>query len=53
AALANIKCAGEPVFEHDFPPSTDIVGEILHGPKANRMKFELFGRLGAQMGLFQ
>ena len=42
--------AGEPVFEHDFPPGSDMVGDILHGPKAaERMEFELFNRLGAQV----
>ena len=42
--------AGEPVFEHDFPPSSDIVGDILRGPRsAERMEFELFGRLAAQV----
>jgi hypothetical protein len=45
--------AGEPIFEHDFPPGSDMVGDILRGPKAaERMEFELFGRLGAQMQLF-
>ena len=44
-----MKGAGEPVFEHDFPPGSDIVGQILSGPKAaERMEFELFGRLAAQ-----
>jgi hypothetical protein len=53
AVLANMRGAGEPTFEHDFPPGSDIVGDILHGPKAaGRMEFELFGRLGAQMELF-
>jgi hypothetical protein len=41
---------GEPVFEHDFPPGSDIVGGILRGPRpAERMEFELFGRLAAQV----
>ncbi|KAF2185832.1 hypothetical protein K469DRAFT_707505 [Zopfia rhizophila CBS 207.26] len=53
AVLANMRGAGEPVFEHDFPPGSDIVGDILQGPKAGeRMEFELFSRLGAQMQLF-
>jgi hypothetical protein len=44
---------GEPVFEHDFPPGSDIVGGILLGPKpAERMEFELFGRLGVHMKPF-
>jgi hypothetical protein len=54
AVFVNMRgAAGEPVFEHDFPPGSDIMGQILHGPKAaERMEFELFGRLGAQMELF-
>jgi len=53
AVLVNMRGAGEPVFEHDFPPGSDIVGEILHGPKAaERMEFELFTRLGAQMEVY-
>ncbi len=42
--------SGEPRFEHDFPPGSDIVGDILCGPKpAERMEFELFNRLAAQV----
>jgi len=53
AVLINMRGAGEPVFEHDFPPGSDIVGAILRGPKAaERMESELFSRLGAQMELF-
>ncbi|OCK73002.1 hypothetical protein K432DRAFT_314066 [Lepidopterella palustris CBS 459.81] len=53
AVLANMRGAGEPMFEHDFPPGSDMVGDILHGPKAaERMEFELFSRLGAQVELF-
>jgi hypothetical protein len=38
-----MKDAGEPVFEHDFPPGSDIVGNIIEGPQAaKRMEFELF-----------
>lgn len=38
--------AGEPVFEDDFPPGTDKVGEILRGPlPQQRMEFELASRL--------
>lgn len=48
AVLANVWGAGEPIFEHDFPPGSDMVGEILGGPMAaKRMEFELFSRLGA------
>ena len=50
AVLANMRGAGEPRFEHDFPPGSDIVGDILNGPKpAERMEFELFSRLAAQV----
>ena len=45
-----MKSAGEPIFEHDFPPGSDMMGEILRGPRAaERMEFELFGRLAAQV----
>lgn len=38
--------AGEPTFEHDFPPGSDIMGDIIHGAKAaERMEFEIFSRL--------
>lgn len=47
--MTNIRGAGEPVFEHDFPPGSDIMGSILEGPKAaKRMEFELFNRLATQ-----
>lgn len=37
--------AGEPIFETDFPPGSDALGEIRRGPKAaERMEFELFSR---------
>ncbi|KAE8440995.1 hypothetical protein EG329_006132 [Mollisiaceae sp. DMI_Dod_QoI] len=52
AVLTNMKGAGEPIFEHDFPPGSDIVGNILEGPKAaERMEFELFSRLATQFDL--
>ena len=36
----------EPLFEYDFPPSSDMIGEIMDGPKAGeRIEFELFTRL--------
>ena len=54
AVLANMRGAGEPVFEHDFSPGSDIVGEILRNPKAaERMQFELFSRLGAQIEVLE
>ncbi|KAK9312030.1 HNH endonuclease-domain-containing protein [Lipomyces starkeyi] len=46
AVLANMRRAGEPIFEFDFPPGTDMVGDILRGPKSEeRMEAELFTRL--------
>lgn len=34
------------MFENDFPAGSDMMGEILEGPKvAERMEFELFSRL--------
>ncbi|PGG98235.1 hypothetical protein AJ79_08944 [Helicocarpus griseus UAMH5409] len=46
AVLANMRGAGEPIFEDDFPPGTDQMGEILQGPMAKeRMEFELANRL--------
>ncbi|KAK9364710.1 hypothetical protein V1509DRAFT_572474, partial [Lipomyces kononenkoae] len=45
--LANMRGAGEPVFETDFPPGSDMVGEIRNGPDPiKRMEAELFSRLG-------
>ena len=42
AVLTNMKGASEPVLECDFPPSSDMIGEIMSGPKAaERMEFEL------------
>ncbi|OQD87448.1 hypothetical protein PENSOL_c077G06768 [Penicillium solitum] len=46
SVLANMKGAGEPIFEHDFPPGTDVMKEILQGPcSAERMELELCSRL--------
>ncbi|KAG0136918.1 HNH endonuclease-domain-containing protein [Tuber indicum] len=46
SVLANMRGAGEPVFEHDFPPGTDMVGEILAGPCAQeRFELEIAARL--------
>ena len=50
--LANLRDAGEPALEHDFPPGSDIMSEITNGPKAaERMEFELFSRLAAPHGV--
>lgn len=47
--LANMRGAGEPVFELNFPPGSDMMGEIINGPlAAEKMKFELFSRLAVQ-----
>ncbi|KAK9350782.1 HNH endonuclease-domain-containing protein [Lipomyces doorenjongii] len=44
--LANMKGNGEPIFEFDFPDGSDMVGEILSGPRgSDRMETELFSRL--------
>jgi hypothetical protein len=52
AVLTNMRGAGEPVFEHDFPPGSDILGDIRDGPRASeRMEFELFSRLAVHMEL--
>ncbi|KAH8652734.1 HNH endonuclease-domain-containing protein [Tricladium varicosporioides] len=52
AVLINMRGAGEPVFEHDFPPGSDMIGSILKGPKAaEKMEFELFNRLATQFDL--
>ncbi|KAJ8100511.1 hypothetical protein POJ06DRAFT_295476 [Lipomyces tetrasporus] len=51
AVLANnnMRGAGEAVFEMDFPPGTDMMGDILGGPEAGkRMEAELFSRLNGQ-----
>ncbi|KAK9346968.1 hypothetical protein V1522DRAFT_457334 [Lipomyces starkeyi] len=41
-----VRGAGEPSFEMDFPPGSDMMGEILSGPEAGkRMEAELFSRL--------
>lgn len=38
--------AGEPIFEHDFPPGTDIMGEMREGPYVQeRFELELAARL--------
>ncbi|KAH0547708.1 hypothetical protein FGG08_000197 [Glutinoglossum americanum] len=49
AVFANMRGAGEPIFEYDFPPGSDVMGEITSGPKAAEwMEFELFSRLSAR-----
>lgn len=44
--LANMRGVGEPIFEHDFPPGTDMMDEILAGPNGKqRFEFEMAARL--------
>ena len=46
SVLANMRGAGEPIFEHDFPPGTDMMGEIREGPYAQeRLEMEFASRL--------
>ena len=48
AVLVNVRGLGEPAFEFDFPPGSDMMGEIMRGPKAGeRMEFEVFSRLNS------
>ncbi|KAK9312354.1 HNH endonuclease-domain-containing protein [Lipomyces starkeyi] len=48
AVLANMKGEGESVFEFDFPDGSDMVAEILSGPRAGeRMEAELSLRLNS------
>ncbi|KAG0123251.1 hypothetical protein HOY82DRAFT_575160 [Tuber indicum] len=48
AVLVNMKGAGEPCFETEFPPGSDIMCEIMRGSNASeRMQFELFSRFNA------
>jgi hypothetical protein len=57
AVLISMRGAGEPTlptFEHDCPPSSDMIGSILQGPKAaKRMEFELFNRMATQFDLVE
>jgi len=44
--LANMRGVGESVFEHDFPPGTDMMAEIRNGPYSReRFELELSSRL--------
>ncbi|KAG0131854.1 hypothetical protein HOY82DRAFT_645589 [Tuber indicum] len=46
SVLANVRGAGEPIFEHDFPPGSDIMGEIQAGPYSQeRFELEIVTRL--------
>jgi hypothetical protein len=42
SVLKNMRKAREPSFEHDFPPGTDMIKEILERPfPAERLEMEL------------
>ncbi|KAG0137886.1 HNH endonuclease-domain-containing protein [Tuber indicum] len=46
SVLANMRGAGEPVFESDFPPGMDMMEEIRGGPYAKeRLELEVASRL--------
>lgn len=46
SVLANMRGAGEPIFEHDFPSGTDMMREIREGPSAQeRFEMEIASRL--------
>lgn len=44
--LANMRGAGASLFEHDFPPGTDMLGELRAEPHGRlQLELELFSRL--------
>lgn len=46
SVLANVRGLGEPIFEHDFPAGSDIMGEIMQEPYAEeRLELEFERRL--------
>ena len=46
SVFANMRGVGEPVFEHDFPPGKDMIGEVHAGPyAAARLAMEFASRL--------
>jgi hypothetical protein len=46
SVLANMRGAGEPIFEHDFPPGTDMMAEMQQEPYAQeRLEMEFASRL--------
>jgi len=48
SVLANTRKEGEPIFEHDFPPGTDMVSEIEGGPYVQEpFELEMVARLTA------
>ncbi|PLN80865.1 hypothetical protein BDW42DRAFT_169900 [Aspergillus taichungensis] len=47
AVLGNVRGQGEPIFETDFPPGSDIMGTLRQEPYGKeRLEMELFRRLG-------
>ncbi|OXV05467.1 hypothetical protein Egran_06765 [Elaphomyces granulatus] len=49
AVLANMRGAGEPMLEHDFPPGVDMIQEIISSPRAAEvMEAHLFDRLSTE-----
>lgn len=47
--FAKMRVAGEPIFEYDFPPGSDIMGETTSGPyAAELMEFQLFSHLAQE-----
>ena len=52
AVFANMRGDGKPVFGCDPPPGSDMVGEVMGGPRAAEGKeFELFGQLAEKMNI--
>ena len=46
SVLANIRGLGEPIFEHDFPVGSNMMGEIMKEPHAEeRLELEFVRRL--------
>ncbi|KZF25242.1 hypothetical protein L228DRAFT_258695 [Xylona heveae TC161] len=46
SVLANMRGAGEPIFEHDFPPGTDMMRDIQDEPRGQeRFEMEIALRL--------
>ena len=47
AVLGNVRGNGEPIFETDFPPGSDIMATLLQEPYGKeRFEMELYRRLG-------
>lgn len=47
--LANMRGRGEPIWEHDFPPGCDMMGEMMAGPSpAERLELEFAARLNPE-----